>query len=89
MSLYPAHSSLQLKYAGFLRYVRQDITAAHVHYELAIKANPKNADALGTYASFLHGVLGDMDEAACYYKQAVDADMTNANNLCNYGLFLR
>jgi Tfp pilus assembly protein PilF len=62
---------------------------ADKHYELAVSADPMNADALGSYASFLHGVIGNMDGAAKYYLQAVRVDLTHANNLCNYGLFLR
>ena len=83
------HSSLHLKYAGFLRHNRQDVIGADQQYELATSTNPNNADALGSYASFLHGVLGNMDEAGSYYERAVTVDPTHANNLCNYGLFLR
>ena len=89
LALNPSHSSLNLKYAGFLRHIRDDVNNAEKHYKLAILNDPSNADALGNYASFLHGDLGNMEEAAQYYERAVTADMTHANNLCNYGLFLR
>lgn len=85
----PTHSSIHLKYAGFLRHVRQDVSNAEKHYKLAISSDPSNADALGNYASFLHGELGNMEDAAQYYEHAVIADATHVNNLCNYGLFLR
>ena len=89
LELYPNHSSLHLKYAGFLRHARRDLIGADKHYELAILKNPQNSDALGSYASFLHGVIGNMEGAAKHYEQAMKIDLTHANNLCNYGLFLR
>ena len=60
LALYPQHSSLHLKYAGFLRHARRDIVGADKHYELAVTTNPENSDALGSYASFLHGAIGNM-----------------------------
>lgn len=89
LNLFPGHSSLHLKYAGFLRHAKRDTVGADKHYELAALANPKNADAIGCYASFLHGVIGNMDGASQYYEEAVKVDPTHSNNLCNYGLFLR
>ena len=89
LTLFPGHSSLHLKYAGFLRHAKRDIAGADKQYQLAVQNNPENADALGSYASFLHGVLGNMDGASRYYEVAVKIDPTHANNMCNYGLFLR
>lgn len=89
LDLYPQHSSINLKYAGFLRHTRRDIPGAEKFYLKAVEASPNNADALGSYASFLHGVHNNIKEAEKYYQKAVDADDTHTNNLCNYGLFLR
>lgn len=89
LELYPQHSSIHLKFAGFLRHVKRDLPGAEKHYIKAVQVNPTNADALGSYASFLHGVHNKIEEAAQYYAQALQADDTHTNNLCNYGLFLR
>lgn len=86
---YPTHSSIHLKYAGFLRHVRRNISAAEEHYTLAVEHGKDNADAVGNYASFLHGVHRKLDEAEIYYKKSIELDQFHANNLCNYGLFLR
>lgn len=83
------HSSIHLKYAGFLRHVRKDLAAAEEHYRASVTSNPRNPDAMGSLASFLHGVHHRNDEAEELYKAAADLDDTHANNLCNFGLFLR
>ena len=83
------HSSIHLKYAGFLRHTKRDIPAAEKHYLRAVETSPQNSDALGSYASFLHGVHNNTKEAEKYYKKAVEVDDLHTNNLCNYGLFLR
>ncbi len=89
MSLFPSHSSIHLKYAGFLRHVRKNVTKAEEQYKRAIEVNPMNADAIGNYASFLHGVHRNIADAEISYRRAVELDDSHANNLCNYGLFLR
>ena len=89
LELYPQHSSINLKYAGFLRHTRRDIPGAEKFYLKAVEVSPNNADALGSYASFMHGVHNNIKEAEKYYQKAVEADDTHTNNLCNYGLFLR
>lgn len=89
LELYPQHSSIHLKYAGFLRHSRRDVSGAEKHYLRAVETSPSNSDALGSYASFMHGVHNNLKEAEKYYKKAVEADFTHTNNLCNYGLFLR
>lgn len=89
LELYPQHSSINLKYAGFLRHTRRDIPGAERYYLKAVEASPTNSDALGSYASFMHGVHNNIKEAEKYYQKAVEADDMHTNNLCNYGLFLR
>ena len=89
LELYPQHSSINLKYAGFLRHMRRDIPGAEKYYLKAVEASPTNSDALGSYASFMHGVHNNIKEAEKYYQKAVEADDMHTNNLCNYGLFLR
>ncbi len=71
LSFYPDHASIHLKYAGFLRYVRGDLTQAHTHYRLAYEKNPNYADGVGGYASFLHGTGGDKDLALQLYEKAI------------------
>jgi len=89
LELFPQHSSINLKYAGFLRHTRRDIPGAEKYYLKAVEASPTNSDALGSYASFMHGVHNNIKEAEKYYQKAVEADDMHTNNLCNYGLFLR
>lgn len=88
LEMYPSHSSIHFKYAGFLRHVRKDDKAAEIHYCLACEANPLNSDALGSYASFLHGTGKNIKRAETYYEKSLAVDPTHTNNLCNYGLFL-
>lgn len=61
IELYPDHSLILLKYAGFLRHARKDPVQAEAYYERACSANPKNSDALGNYASYLHGSSEKLD----------------------------
>ncbi len=89
LETYPSHSSIHLKYAGFLRHVRRNMKGAEDEYRKAVETDPNHADALGNFASFLHSVYKDIPNAEKYYILAVQADETHANNLCNYGLFLR
>lgn len=51
---YPDHSSILLKYAGFLRHIKKDLVGAESYYGKACAANESHADAFGSYASFLH-----------------------------------
>jgi tetratricopeptide (TPR) repeat protein len=86
LELYPFQFTVHLKYAGFLRYIRQDLVLAEKHYKLAVDIN-SNSETLGTYASFLHSI-NKVDEAEALYQKSVDIDKTHINNLCNYGLLL-
>lgn len=67
--LYPQHSSILVKFAGFQRHVKKDAAAAEALYKAACDANPNNADALGSYASFLHGKPGSEDHVAQLCKR--------------------
>jgi Tfp pilus assembly protein PilF len=91
LKLFPSHSTIHLKYAGFVRHVRGDIDRAGEHYKKAVKCNPQNVDALGGYASFLHGTNSSSSSkkiAEELYNSAIELDNTHVNNLCNFGLFL-
>ena len=57
-------------------------------FELAIKASPNNAVALGLYALFLETERGEMDQAQDMYQRAITADPTNAITLRAYANFL-
>jgi hypothetical protein len=43
VDLFPSHSSLHLKYAGFLRHIEKDLVGAEHHYKLAVETNPSNS----------------------------------------------
>ena len=47
IELYPDHSYVLLKYAGFLRHSRKDAVQAEEYYKKACTANSQNSDALG------------------------------------------
>ena len=74
LAVFPRHSSIHLKYAGFLRHVRKDMERATKHYKEAVEANPHYADALGSYASFLHSTTGGGDKklTESLYRRAVE-----------------
>lgn len=86
LELYPNQASIHLKYASFLRYVRNDMVSAEIHYIDAV-TSCSNSETLGCYASYLHSIR-KIDEAEAMYKRAVVMDRTHVNNLCNYGLLL-
>lgn len=88
IELFPSHSSIIFKYAGFLRHIRSDLDGASTYYEKAVQVNQENADAVGALASFLHGVKQDYERANSFYESAIALDDTHLNNLCNFGLYL-
>ena len=48
LETYPYQSSIHLKYAGFLRYIKKDLSKAETHYILAIQHN-RNSETIGKH----------------------------------------
>jgi tetratricopeptide (TPR) repeat protein len=62
---------------GFEAFNRGDLAKAAASYELALKADPRNADALHGLAAIALR-QGRPDEAEAYYQRAVEADPKDA-----------
>jgi tetratricopeptide (TPR) repeat protein len=86
LTLYPFQATIHLRYATFLRYIRNDLVSSEKYYKLATEIQP-NAETLGNYASFLHS-NGNIDQAESLYQTSIELDNCHVNNYCNYGLLL-
>lgn len=47
IELYPTHSSIIMKFAGFQRHAKKNLTEAEKYYRQACNVNPTNSDAIG------------------------------------------